>query len=213
MGGFGSGGHPAGTAALERANAEALSPPETCAVRHGIYLSAGTGAGFLPCDKCAIKDRCPEHRRGEQCAKEIAYTQEHRQALARAVVESGGDLEITSVLIESQLVAELRLGRALRYLSVVGELLPGYESGFAELQPLAKLVPSLQREVRDGLAELNLTPRAQAKLRMAKRSGGREDLLRVLFEAKALEARQGEPVDADFEARDDDREDGDGGED
>ena len=118
---------PAVAASLEKARE--VSPPERAAVRHGLYLQSGTGQGLMACDKCACRRSCPAFTEGGRCELEREYTQERGQQLAQAVEASGGDPALASSLVASALIAEVRLGRAVRFLAEVGEFLPGADEG------------------------------------------------------------------------------------
>lgn len=82
-------------------------------------------------------------------------------------MDAGQDAQILSPLVSSLLISELRLARAIRFLSQ-GEFLPGSEEGFVEYQPAAREIPRLQREVRAGLDALGLGIAARARLEASK---------------------------------------------
>lgn len=202
MGGPGSGEDPrAAIARLEQARE--VSPPETAAVTHGLYM---TGGALMVCNRCPVRGECAAVRAGERCALEGAYIPARRQEIAAALTTSGHDPALYDSLVTSVVFGEVRLARAMRYLAAAGELLPGAdEAGFLEYQPVAKEVVRLQAEVRAGLDALDLTPKARRQLGDG---GGGPDLGALVRAAAEAEAkRRAEAVDADFEAADQEAQD------
>jgi len=177
------------------ARATAASPPETCALVHGLYLRNGA---CMACDRCTSRDTCPAFVKGGRCQVEADYMQERRQQLALALVDVRGDPALAAPLIDMVVIAEVRLARAVRFTAEVGEWLPETEYDGAVYTNAAKEIPKLMKAVASALAVCGLTPSALRKQRAEKRSG--PDLLAALYQAKQLEAGNdaGETVDAEF---------------
>lgn len=196
MGGPGSGRDPVdATREIERHQHD-----NRAATKHGLWIGEGRdGAALMACKCCPCRDDCEAHDEEAKCALEIAYTQDRRQQLAEALEASGHDPSLHGALITNALVAELRLGRAMRAIGQHGELIPGTEdSGYLEYQPVAREVPRLQGAVEKALVALDLTPRALREVRGSDRGPSLADLLR----AAAAEEDRSEPVDAEFAAED-----------
>jgi len=153
----------------------------------------------MPCDRCPCRETCDRYKKGGTCSVEADYIDSRRRQLAEAVAEDGGAPLLHEALITVAVWSEVRLGRVLRYLGAVGEFLDAGGAEYAEYQPAAREVPRLMDAVRKALAELNLTPRARARLQEKPDPGG--GFLAVLQEAKAIEARERAKAaqDAEFE--------------
>lgn len=183
-------------------HARAVAPPERQPVQHGLYLEGST---FFPCNRCAVQDRCPGYERGGTCALEREYAATRGKQIREALVEAGHDADLHEALVMSAVLAELRLARVTRFLSVTPELREGVDG--LDYQPAAKMIPALQREVRDGLAALNLTPAAIARLEADRRKPDSAMAATILGMGMPGQLANGGAVDAEFE----DEQEGDGG--
>ena len=161
--------------------------PETAAITHGIYVSQGS---YMVCEKCCLREGCEHFRDGQRCRIEEEYAADRHTQIAEALQADGADLGLHSALISMAILAELRLARAMRYLAVTGEVLPGVQKGFAELQPLAREIPRLMAEIRSALTALNLTPAARARLAVQKPQ--MPELARAILALDAGEEGNGE---------------------
>lgn len=154
----------------ERCNEELMRnqyEPGKAAVSHGAYIGMTGECSLMVCDKCPLQDTCPlaYAREDGRCKAEEEYVSRRTQQIIQAVRADGHeDPSLYESLINSTVLAEIRLARIMRYISVTGPMLPGWEDGFAEGQPILSEIPRLQKEIRDGLKELNLTPAARARL-------------------------------------------------
>lgn len=189
--------------------ADSLSPQ--AALKHGIYAS-----GLMICDECACRIRCAAYERGGECGLEAEYAPARAKQVREVLAGDGQDPELHQALITAAVFAEVRLGRAMRFLALRGELLPEAQAGqgVLEYQPVAKEVPRLQKEVRDGLDVLNLTP--AARLRLEQEKSPAANALVGLVRELALERQAApptKPLEAQFTAEDDEGEgeEGEGG--
>jgi len=173
------GGHAGGTAALAKADTS------THAITHGL----GIARGLMPCTKCVLKGECEAFVEAGRCALEAEYVETRRGQLTQALEGDGYEAALYESLTQSAILAEVRLFRLVRYLGVTGEMLPGGEAGFAELQPAAKEIPVLQTRVEKSLAALNLTPATRARLEVSKSPEVHPMIAAVLL----AEAAKGEP--------------------
>ncbi len=189
----GTGGHAAGIAAL----AEHGGPPEVAAITHGLNL-----AGFYPCRRCILGERCDRYDREATCALEREYFDVRTRQLADL---AHIDAELDMPLVVVAVWAEVRAARGRRWLALIGEFrADALAERRLEYQPAAAEVRLLQKEARDALAELGASPVARQKLG-ANPDG--PDLGALVRAAKAQEAAAREAtVDAEFEADDDDEE-------
>jgi len=160
--------------------------PETAAITHGAYLSQGA---YMVCAKCCLREGCEHFRDGQRCRIEEEYAADRHTQIAEALQADGADLGLHSALISMAILAELRLARAMRYLAMAGELLPGMPD-FAEYQPLAKEIPRLMGEIRSALTALNLTPAAMARLAVQKPQ--MPELARAILSLDAGEEGEGD---------------------
>jgi hypothetical protein len=148
--------HPNSLAQLTEEGRELAHAAQT---KHGIYYH-----GAMLCDRCCLRDKCEAFREGGECAIERGYIERRGAQLQAALLEAGEDAELQEPLIAAALIAEVRLARAQRFLSVAGEFLPGAQDGFLEFQPAAKQLPALIRSAQQSLDCLNLSPQARARL-------------------------------------------------
>lgn len=167
-------------------------PPEVAAIKHGLRMAAGN---LLACDRCAVRDSCPEHRPGERCQVEAAYLVDRRAELAKVAHLEPVDFPALDALLWT----ELRLQRAARALSVWGELQPGADKGYLELQPLAEQATKLLVTWAKQLQALSLTPAERRRLQEER--GSPAAAIRAAFEALQQEQRAAQPVaEAEFTA-------------
>lgn len=190
---------PAGSreAGLERARAQ--SPPETAAVRHGLYLDT---APYMLCDACQVQDQCPYYTPDGDCALERDWAERQHRLICQCLAEDGHDPERYESLIMSAIGAQLDLARVERYQRHV-RLIRRDEHGDHRRVHVAQELRKLRRDVRDALAELTLTPASRAKLA----ADGSEPQAAGAQMARAMIA-----IDAEFEAEDSEPPADDGGE-
>jgi len=162
--------------------------PTLAPLKHGVYLSRGA---YMICDRCCLKADCEHYRAGQRCRIEEEYSAERYTQIAAALQADAGEVGVYSPLVSIAILAELRLARAMKYLAVTGEVLPGIDKGFAEMMPLAREIPRLMGEVRSALAALNLTPAARARL-TAQKPAAMNPLVRAIL---AVDAEEGEGDD------------------
>jgi len=187
----------------------ASSPPETASITHGGYTR-----GALHCDACKVRGECERFQAHQICALDVEFAQSRRQALARALQESGQDLTIHGALIERAVNIGMMIERMQRYLAVKGDVLSlHWDHDIVEEQPGAKHYLRLIAAEQNVLAELALTPSAMLKLQAAQERNRGNAAAGVL--AAALARQQGLPpgnpgepgeesVDVEFQTEDGD---------
>ena len=174
--------------------AMAASPPETAALTHGVYLQDGN---CMSCDKCAVRDVCEHYLTGERCAIERDLNKRRRTEICQVLTEDGQDPIIHDGLVDSAVLAQVRLGRATRFVALRGEFRSG--PGGDDYTGVAKQIPALQGALVKALDALNLTPAARAKLD-AQRQSEAGGLAGVVLQVHARrEALNEGAVDAEFE--------------
>ncbi len=157
-----------------------LAPPREAALKHGFY---GAPQAFMACDRCPLKDTCPDCEEGGTCPHEKAYLdQRTTEVLSLPHIDPVVDRPALAILLWQ----EIRILRAFRYLAAAGEMLPGVQEGYAESCPLAKdLQPILNSWARLS-KDLGLTPLERKRL-----SDSGEDVLtraaRMFEQAAELE--------------------------
>jgi len=148
---------------------------------------------------CPVADECPVRCDGERCAVEVEWLAEKARALREIIAADGGDVRAAAGSIMVYLDAGLRIGRIQRALSRCGDFVPGAtEAGYAEPQPVLKLLPRFYKALQDAEDALNLSPRARTKLRD---QGGGPDLGALVRAAAAEEKAAREKAaarDAEF---------------
>ena len=176
---------------LQRARAE--SPPERAAITHGVYLRDGA---CMICDECKVAEVCEQYAPGERCAIEVAWITRRRPQICQALVESGHDPELHQSLVDIAIFAEIRVGRAARFVAARGEFHYSRTEGDS-YSGVAKQIPALQAAAIRALEALNLTPAAMAKLRAQQEAHGPvSELGMAVHRAGALEEAV---TDAEFE--------------
>ena len=154
------GGGPRTPEGRARMLANLTGDPRTAAVRHGLRMATGE---LLRCDGCPVKATCEEFRAGDRCWLEAQYLQDRR-----AQVLAVGHLSpLDWPAVDALLWCEVRIQRAARALGAQGELLPGGDSGFLELQPLVVAATALVGTWGNLLSKLSPTPEARRALEQA----------------------------------------------
>ena len=193
MGGPGGGEDPEiARRRMQRINEQGLAhriDPQA-AVKHGMFTD-----GFMACRHCIIGEKCPAYREDQDCALERQYFKDRVQLIASC---EGIDAELDMPLIIGAVWAEIAAARGRRWLAAVGEIrVDKLKEKILQFQPAASEVRVRQKEARDALDALNLTPKA----RRALGSGEVKQLRTLLGEAQVLEAAaRTEPTDAEFTA-------------
>lgn len=182
------GGFHAETEEGQQNSLAAISDPQV-SVKHGLHLA---GTALMNCDKCAVRGRCPECTKGADCALERRYWGSRRQEL----LALDGVTSQDGALIESAILAEVRLARAARYAGMA-EVAPGLEKGYWEYTPGAREIPRLQKEVREALDVLCATPKARARMAVQDTGNGAAAILSAFAEvAKGRgDVAEGDEVD------------------
>jgi len=143
-------------------NPASLPPPGDAHLTHGFARRWAV----MSCNACCLRNECASFVAGGRCAEEETYMEQRRSDL----LASGRlDPVLDGPALALLLWSEVRLHRAARYLAKAGELLPGAEAGYLEIQPLSKSLLSLLNAWRLLAAELGLTPMQRAKLMATER--------------------------------------------
>lgn len=196
-----NGGHEAGTVALEQHRQN----PAVAGRTHGAH-SRGHALALVCGSTCPVADRCPDRRDNERCAVEVSWLARKARQLRKLIAQDGGNVIAAEGSILIYLDAGLRIGRIQRALAAVGDFVPGgTEAGFAEPQPVLKLLPRFYKAMQDAEDALLLSPKARRQLGDG---GGGPDLGALVREAAEREAR--ERAEAQAKARDAEFDEGDG---
>jgi hypothetical protein len=165
-------------------------------LKHGVRAADGA---YMLCDKCPLRARCEECEPGGECGIERQYVADRRaQLTALEFIDPVIDGPALSVLVWQ----EVRITRAARYMAASGELLPGAETGYLEAQPLDRNLSTLVNSWWRGLAALGLTPPERRRLSTTGDAGPAAQIAAAIRQIAAERKADPEPVDADFEATD-----------
>lgn len=176
--------------------------PKSAALSHGATAS-GTALAQRCHKNCPLRDEC-KHITDGRCPVERAWIADRFREVRQVVEADGGDLQAAEGTVAVYVDAWLRVSRIQRALAVSGDFLPGLEDGYAEAQPVLKLLPQFYRAMESAADKLNLSPKARRQL--AGGDGGVDlgALVRAAAEAEA-KARE-DATDADFIAEDEEAE-------
>ena len=178
-----------GTDSLVRGRA--ASPPERCALRHGVYAKTGV----LACKRCPARTSCEafDGEKGALCALEAEFIPARQAQIAEVVA----DAELMWPSVVECVYAEVRLWRARRAVEATGEFRVTDDGG--ELRPtkIADSIPRLQKAVVGMWKELGLTPRAQQELQRSRPSLHPLAAAILQVDREDREARE-KTIDAEF---------------
>lgn len=163
-------------------------------LKHGATAS-GTALAQRCHKHCPLRDKC-EHATDGRCPVETLWIADRFREVRQVVETDGGDLKAAEGTIAVYVDAWLRVSRIQRALAVSGDFLPGIEDGFAEAQPVLKLLPQFYRAMQGAADQLNLSPKARRALGG---DGGAPDLgALVRAAAQAEAAKRAQATDAEF---------------
>ena len=164
-------------------------------LKHGVRAADGC---LMRCDKCAVRQSCEACEAGGACALEAEYVRDRRAAIRELpFIDETLDGPALSILVWQ----EVRIIRAARYLAVHGELLPGAESSYLEAQPLDRNLSTLVNSWQRHLQALGLTPPERKRLASTGEAGPAAAIAEAIRKL-SREEREEKPIDADFEAAD-----------
>ena len=180
---------------VKRANALAnLAGGPTQNIAHGVKAAAGF---IMRCERCCLRDRCAEACDGAECPHELAYLRDRRESILGL---PHIDEVIDGPSVGLLLWAEVRLLRWSRYLAASGETLPGAPD-FLETHPAERHVSTLFNSWSRLVEKLSLTPATRRALEGAG-EGGAAATIAAAIRRLATEEREAKPIDAEFEATD-----------